>query len=143
MSATRRVFGRTACAAAMALTLVAAASLVGAGSGPVSQTSKEGAVTVKVTPLELSAQAAVWRFEVVLETHVVALDQDMTAAATLADGAGREYRPLAWEGDKPGGHHRKGVLTFEPIRPAPSSVTLKIRRIGVAERTFSWPVVAK
>ncbi len=100
-------------------------------------------MTVKVTPLELSLQASVWRFEIVLDTHVAALDQDMTAVAVLTDGTGREYRPLAWEGDKPGGHHRKGVLAFQPIKPAPTSVMLKIRRIGVAERTFSWPVVAK
>lgn len=127
----------------MALALVAAVPPASAGSGAASQINKEAAVTVKVTPLELSAQAAVWRFEVVLDTHVTALDHDMTAVAVLADGAGREYRPLAWNGDQPGGHHRKGVLTFEPIKPAPASVVLKIRRIGVAERTFSWPVVTK
>ncbi len=136
-------FGRTASAAATALALLAAVPPASAGSGLASQVNKQGAVTVKVTPLELSAQAAVWRFEVVLDTHIAALDHDMTAVAALADGAAREYRPLAWEGDKPGGHHRKGVLTFEPIRPAPTSVTLKIRRVGVAERTFTWPVVAK
>lgn len=124
----------------MALALVVAVPWAGAGSGLASQTSKEGAVTVKVTPFDLSAQAAVWRFEIVLDTHVAALDHDMAAVVALADGAGREYRPLAWNGDKPGGHHRKGVLTFEPIKPAPTSVMLKIRRIGVPERTFSWPV---
>ncbi len=127
----------------MALVLVAAAPLVGAGSGLASQVNKEGAVTVKVTPLDLSAQAGAWRFEIVLDTHAAALDHDMTAVVVLADGAAREYRPLAWEGDKPGGHHRKGVLTFDPIRPAPTSVTLKIRRVGIAERTFTWPMVAK
>jgi hypothetical protein len=63
--------------------------------------------------------------------------------AALADSAGREYRAIAWEGDPPGGHHRKGILKFEPIKPAPGSVTLKIRRIGAAERTFSWPVAAR
>jgi hypothetical protein len=63
--------------------------------------------------------------------------------AALADSAGREYRAIAWEGDPPGSHHRKGILKFEPIKPAPTSVMLKIRRIGVAERTFSWPVAAR
>ncbi len=127
----------------MALVLVAAAPLARAGSGLASQVNKEGAVTVRVTPLDLSAQAGAWRFEIVLDSHVTALDHDMTAVVVLTDGVGREYRPLAWEGEKPGGHHRKGVLTFEPIRPAPTSVMLKIRRTGVAERTFSWPVAAK
>lgn len=143
MKASRRIFSRAAGIAGMVFVLVAAAPPASAGSGLVSQVNKEAAVTVKVTPIELSAQAAVWRFEVVLDTHVVALDHDMTAVVVLVDGAGREYRPLAWNGDQPGGHHRKGVLTFEPVRPAPASVMLKIRRIGVPERTFSWPVVAK
>ncbi len=143
MKAPHYGFGRTVRAVAMALVLVAVVPLASAGPSSVSRISKEGAVTVKVTPLDLSARAAVWRFEIVLDTHVTALDHDMTAVAVLADSAGREYRPLAWEGDKPGGHHRKGVLTFEPIRPAPPTVVLKIRRIGVAERTFSWPVATK
>ncbi len=106
---------------------------------PASQTNREGPVTVKVTPLALSAAEA-WRFEVVLDTHSAPLNQDMRAAAALAaDGA--ERAPAAWEGDPPGGHHRKGVLRFEPIIPAPASVTLKIRGVGgVAERSFAWPV---
>jgi hypothetical protein len=128
---------------ALTLVLGAGAALTCAGSGPAPQISKEGGVTVKVTPLELSAQAAVWRFEIVLDTHVTALDHDMTAVTVLSTGVGHEYRPLTWEGDKPGGHHRKGVLTFKPIRPAPSSVALKVRHVGVPERTFSWPVTAK
>ncbi len=127
--------------AAVALMLVLPA--VHAGSALAPQVSKEAAVTVKVTPLDLSAQAPVWRFEIVLDTHVVALDHDMTAVVALGGGDGREYRPLAWNGDPPGGHHRKGILTFEPIKPAPTSVVLKIRRIGVPERTFFWSVVVK
>lgn len=57
----------------------------------------------------------------------------------LVDASGKQYRPLAWEGDPPGGHHRKGVLVFESIDPPPRSVTLKLRRIGsVPERSFTW-----
>jgi len=104
------------------------------------QTSREGAVTVKVTPLELSAGSAAWRFAVVFDTHVAPLNDDVLAVATLT-GAGKQVRPAHWEGDKPGSHHRKGVLQFDAIKPAPSSVTLAIRGVGgVAERRFEWKV---
>jgi hypothetical protein len=107
------------------------------------QTSREGAVTVKVTPLELSAQSAAWRFEVVFDTHVAELNHDVVAVASLTAG-GTERRPTGWDGDKPGGHHRKGVLRFDAVKPAPSSVLLTIRDVGgVPERRFNWPVPAQ
>jgi predicted small integral membrane protein len=43
-----------------------------------------------------------------------------------------------WEGDRPGGHHRKGVLTFRPLDPAPATLTVKLRQVApVPERTFT------
>lgn len=140
-------FSRAALGGAfLALTLLvfAPGSMTIAAPKPLpAQTSREGAVTVKVTPLELSAQSAAWRFEVVFDTHVAELNHDAMAVASLAAG-GKEQRPLAWDGDKPGGHHRKGVLRFDAVTPAPSSVTLKIRDVGgVPERRFSWTVPAQ
>lgn len=115
-----------------------------AGRAAATQINREGAVTVKVAPLDLSAQSAVWRFEVVFDTHVAELNHDVAAVTVLADGSGREFRPSGWEGDRPGGHHRKGVVKFDAIRPSPASVTLKIREVGgVAERVFTWPVAAR
>jgi hypothetical protein len=132
------------CALAAMVVLTAAMPTAHAGPALAPQVNREGGVTVKVTPLELSPLAAEWRFAVVLDTHVSALDQDMTAVTTLAGGKGRELRPRAWEGDKPGGHHRKGVLKFDAIRPAPASVTLTIRNVGGApERRFNWTVPAQ
>ncbi len=80
-----------------------------------------------------------WRFEVRLDTHSVALDQDLAASAVLVAGDGREVRAEEWDGDPPGGHHRSGVLVFAAPVPGPQAVTLKIRGVGVAERTFTWP----
>jgi len=90
------------------------------------QVNNEGQVTVQVTPLSLSATAESWRFDVQMNTHVTPLDQDLLQSARLTDANGHEERPSAWQGDPPGGHHRKGVLVFKPIVPAPASVTLKI-----------------
>jgi hypothetical protein len=106
------------------------------------KTNKEGRVTVKVTPQAPSDAAAPLRFQVVLDTHSAALDQDMRASAVLVAG-GTERAALAWEGDPPGGHHREGVLVFPPLGAGPRAVTLTIKDVGgVAERAFAWTLPA-
>ncbi|HXF44383.1 MAG TPA: hypothetical protein VNK70_02895 [Candidatus Paceibacterota bacterium] len=101
------------------------------------QTSEEGAVTVTVKPVSLSADS--WNFEIVLDTHSEELTADLTKVAVLVDENGREYAPLGWEGSPPGGHHRKGILKFRPITPNPRVINLFIREIGgVEKREFLW-----
>ena len=103
------------------------------------QVNDEGQVIVAVTPLDLSTGANAWRFEVQINTHVAPLDQDLVQVAVLSDANGHDERPVAWDGDMPGGHHRKGILSFKPIDPLPDSVTLKIRQVGsIPERSFTW-----
>ena len=105
------------------------------------RTDEQGQVTIKVTPLAL--EGAEWKFGVVFDTHSVDLDDDPMQITVLSDNRGNEYKPLAWEGPGPGGHHREGVLVFEASPPTggptPSSVELKIKNVGgVAERVFRW-----
>ncbi len=101
--------------------------------------NNEGAVSVSVTPQDLSKSAGTWRFALRFNTHVTPISQDMVAVVSLADGKGAEERPSAWEGDPPSGHHRRGVIVFQPINPTPSTLTLHIREVGgVADRTFTW-----
>ncbi|WP_136414192.1 hypothetical protein [Herbaspirillum sp. ST 5-3] len=101
------------------------------------QTSNEFAVTVKVTPRSL--QGATWDFEVVFDTHSRELKDDLLKDATLVAPDGRQTPPLAWQGDAPGGHHRKGMLRFNALQPAPASVELRIARAGEPKpRTFRW-----
>ena len=101
--------------------------------------SDEGQVRASVTPESLSKTADAWRFEVRFNTHVTPITQDMVAVASLSDGKGAGEKPTAWEGDPPGGHHRKGVLVFKPIEPMPATITLHIREVGgVADRSFTW-----
>lgn len=101
------------------------------------QKDEQGSVTVEVKPLELSPSAAQWEFEVTLDTHSVELDDDMAASTFLIDDKGKEYAALAWEGDPPGGHHRKGILKFQSFSQI-DVVQLKIRGIGGTERIFEW-----
>ena len=99
----------------------------------------EGQVRVAVTPRDLSKTADAWRFEVRFNTHVTPITQDMVAVTSLSGGKGAGEQPTAWEGDPPGGHHRRGVLVFKPMNPMPATITLHIREVGgVADRTFTW-----
>jgi len=63
-----------------------------------------------------------WQFEVPLNTHSIGLSQDMLQITELIDSLGNLYKPITWEGDGPGGHHREGVLIFSPFNPVPDSI---------------------
>lgn len=117
------------------------AFLVALGAVAASQTSNLGGVVVRVTPGRLAPGVATWDFEVVFETHTAQLTGDPAQFTVLIDPQGQAHVPLRWDGDPPGGHHRKGVLRFKPLRPAPATVTLEMRGIGgVPEHAFAWPV---
>jgi hypothetical protein len=103
------------------------------------RTSKAAGVQVVVTPQPAGSGAAGWGFEVVMDTHSTPLDTDLARNAVLTDDSGRGYAPLAWQGDPPGGHHRKGILLFPVPEGKPKAVELKITGIGgESERLFQW-----
>jgi len=105
-----------------------------------SKVDDQALVTVAVTPINISSQSKEWKFDIVMDTHSVELDQDMTESAVLIDGQDKEYKPIGWEGPS-GGHHREGVLVFDPIEPMPKYIELKIKNIGgVTERLFKWNI---
>ena len=98
----------------------------------------QGQVIVSVAPF-VTPGAETWRFDMQFTSHVSPITQNIAAVSVLTDGQGHEEAPTAWQGDPPGGHHRKGVLLFKPLAPMPASITLKVRKIGsTPERTFTW-----
>ena len=102
------------------------------------QSSSAAGVTVKATPRTLAG--AVWEFELVFDTHTQDLKDDPAKSASL-HAAGASAAPLAWQGDPPGGHHRKGVLRFKAITPAPAALELRLQRAGEpSPRVFRWKV---
>ena len=105
------------------------------------KTDDQANVTVTVTPTDLSSQSAEWKFNVVMNTHSIELDQNLAEIAALIDDGGKEYKPLRWEGAQAGGHHREGVLVFAPIAPYPQNLALNIKNIGDAQRLFSWTLI--
>lgn len=102
-----------------------------------SKTDDQSAVSITVTPIDISPQSKEWKFDMVMDTHSVELDQDLIKITVLVDDRGKEYKPLNWEGPV-GGHHREGVLAFNQIIPAPKFIELKISGIGGVVRSFSW-----
>ena len=100
--------------------------------------SRSNGVTVDVKPTQFAAGKPT-KFEVSMNTHSVDLSADLTVVSTLMDAQGKDYRPVSWEGDGPGGHHRSGVLEFPALEGTAKSVTLVIRDIAkVPERVFQW-----
>jgi len=104
------------------------------------QTSNENGVRVDVVPREVE-KGKTARFEIRLNTHSVALSQDLKTVSVLETDSGSVLRPEQWEGSGPGGHHRRGVLYFSALPSDTGEVTLTIKDIaGVPERTFRWKV---
>lgn len=129
----------------VAMTAVAAAALAWwagahaqATPAPATQTSAAQGVTIKATPKPLAAGASAWEFSIVLDTHSVSLDDDLTKTAVLVVN-GKDVAPSAWSGAAPGGHHREGVLKFPAPAEPPAGAELRIRRAGESEpRVFRW-----
>ena len=112
------------------------ASGVAAAQSLSTQSSSAAGVTVKATPRTLAG--AVWEFELVFDTHTQDLKDDPAKSASL-HAAGASAAPLAWQGDPPGGHHRKGVLKFSATAPGTQAIELTITRPGEpTPRSFRW-----
>ncbi|MFZ2150177.1 MAG: hypothetical protein WAV15_03385 [Minisyncoccia bacterium] len=102
------------------------------------KTDDQDLVSVTVTPKDISPRSKEWKFNVIMSTHSVELDQEMLEVATLTDALGKKNKALRWEGAPAGGHHREGALIFKPITPYPQSLTLVMENIGDVERRLSW-----
>ena len=109
-----------------------------AGEGLPAKKDTLNGVTITVTPRELAGPT--WEFQVVLETHSQDLKDDLVKSATLLTG-GQKIAPIAWQGDPPGGHHRKGVLRFDAPAKTPSGLELHIARPGESKpRVLRWEI---
>jgi len=119
------------------LSLALASPGVVAADGLPSRTTQQAGVTVKVEPRALAP--AGWDFHVTFDTHTQELKDDLLKSAVLVADGGKPAAPVAWNGDPPGGHHRKGVLRFAAVAPSPVQIELRIQRPGEpAARIFRW-----
>lgn len=107
------------------------------------QTSKEKGVRVEVVPVQVEPGRQI-RFEVRMNTHSVPLDHDLMAVSVLDDGAGNLIEPVNWEGSPPGGHHRRGILSFPELSDRMEMMTLIIQDVsGVEKRKFQWTITIR
>lgn len=103
---------------------------VGVAAWPsVTQTSVAHGVTVAVTPGNLGEDSSVWDFAVAYDAQrprTLRGDEPLDHFVLVGDG--KRVRPLAWEGDRDGVHHRAGVLKFIAIQPRPKELELQLVR---------------
>ena len=122
--------------------LLTSGSLLSAESAPATleaRSSDAEGVRVVVQPRTNLPVDGRWEFNVSMDTHTKPLNDDLAHASVLIDDAGHRLTPLAWQGDPPGGHHRKGVLQFPFAGGNPKSIELQIEGVGGAEkRVFQW-----
>ena len=113
--------------------------LTGLGYG--TRERSEENVTVSVTPQTLTGNAKP-SFYIEFETHSVELDFDVSAITTLVDDRENSFGQATWEGSPPGGHHRKGTLSFaNNLSKSTKNVTLTFKDISnVPARIFTWKV---
>lgn len=116
---------------------VALSTSAGAAENLSTQANSQSGVTVKVTPRSVAGTS--WEFEIVFDTHSQDLKDDLLQNAVLLADGGARTAPTGWQGDPPGGHHRKGVLRFDAVTPSPANFELRIQRTGEAgPRVFRW-----
>jgi len=83
------------------LFVIGALFVLNAAAQFATQKDSANGVTVAVTPGNLAADAKVWDFKVVLDTHSQNLSDDLAKSAVLADGKGNEFKAIGWEGAAP------------------------------------------
>lgn len=100
--------------------------------------SEVNGVKVTATLQDTSAAAKTWNIQVTIETHTRPLSEQLeTSAVLMADK--KQHFAVAWQGTPPGGHHRTGVLVFNPIVPKPAAVELRILMNGESlPRGYTW-----
>ncbi|MBK5204589.1 MAG: hypothetical protein JJD98_04020 [Polaromonas sp.] len=105
-----------------------------------SQSSEGLGVTIVIKPVKVLVGAATWSFQVSLSAQDQEVGDDLVRTAYIVNRADKKrLMPSAWVGDAPGGHQRKGVLSFKALKPLPKAIELRIARPGEkAPRLFRW-----
>ena len=106
--------------------------------GKFQQQVSEGEISITVKPINISEGEEEWKFNIAMNTHSIELDHDVLQSVKLIDDTGKAYKPVAWEGGEPGGHHREGVLAFKELTPIPKFIKVEILGIGEDKRDFRW-----
>lgn len=135
----RRLLGVLVASLLCAGSLFLPAHELSAASAFQPRTNDSSGVRIVVTPRALTPGATIWEFDVMFDTHTKPLNDDLVAVSALVDEQGRSIRPISWQGDAPGGHHRKGILKFSSLAGNPTALELQMKGVGGVDlRTFRW-----
>ena len=93
-------------------------------SGLAPRTVKAGTVSVKIDPVRIDTDGAVFKID--FDTHSGSLSFDPARSARLLVG-NTSWTDARWSGDGPGGHHREGRLSFSAAGPARGTARLRLR----------------
>ncbi len=123
-----------------ALAFASSANLSASQSAPLEARSSDvGGVRVVVQPRTNAPVDGKWEFSVIMDTHTKPLTVDLAHASVLVDDSGQRVSSAVWQGDAPGGHHRRGVLQFPFKGAKPKSIEVQINGVGGSEmRAFKW-----
>jgi hypothetical protein len=108
-----------------------------------SQVDSQGAVEVKVTPVNLDDPGNTIDFEISLDTHSVDLSMDLAEIAQLITDTGRSVSAVLWDAPM-GGHHVGGILSFPTavdggqLLDGANEIQLVFSNLEVPERIFIW-----
>jgi hypothetical protein len=97
----------------------------------------QASVTIDVTPIELGASNEVNNFDIIINTHTVALDYDFADIITLEDDMGNKYKSIKWDGGS-GSHHINGEISFPELESEVKSVKMTIDGVAGVKRYFDW-----
>ena len=86
------------------------------------QRIEAGEIAVTIRPVRVDDDGAT--FEIILDTHSVELDGDLTRATLVVAGTAWPIGGL--RGDGPGGHHREGELRFDAAGVASGTAILQL-----------------
>jgi hypothetical protein len=113
------------------------------GSQDMMRLDSQGAVTLEVTPTNLSDPGDELVFEISMNTHSVDLSMDLASLATLTADNGSIVQASLWDAPR-GGHHVSGTLSFpasmdgKPVLDGATRLTLTINDVDAPERVFIW-----
>jgi len=133
--------------AAPAESETSAGALASVGGDQLARLDDQGAVSVRIVPLNLSNPGVNLDFAVVLDTHTVELSMDLAQLATLTTDLGVSVESQLWDAPR-GGHHVEGVLSFpastggRDLLSGASLLRLTLRGLDVPERVFEWALAA-
>jgi hypothetical protein len=107
------------------------------------QSDAQGAISMDITPENLTQFGDKVIFDVSMNTHSVDLSMDLAKLASLSTETGKKVGAILWDAPR-GGHHVQGKLSFPTLLDGKNlfdkagNITITIKDVGAKSRIFTW-----